>query len=159
MGTFGAFGGGGVTWFRLGVLLGTSWAPLGASCASQWPRHVPREPPRGRQESPKGISGPLKKCPESNRNPFRKAKLSFYEGFVHVGFPAPEAPRIVKKRSGPPPEASGSTIFGQNRHFTRVLARSRLLTISLPNVLFKSVSYTHLRAPRDYAASRMPSSA
>ena len=57
---------------------------------------------------------------------------------MHVGFPAAEAPRIVKKRSGAPPEASGSTIFGQNRHFTRVLARSRLLTVSLPNAFFLS---------------------
>ena len=58
---------------------------------------------------------------------------------MHVGFPAPEPFEITRKRSGTPPEPSGSTIFGQNRHFTKVLARSRLLALSLPNAFFEAI--------------------
>ena len=58
---------------------------------------------------------------------------------MHVGFPAPEPFEITRKRSGTPPEPSGSTIFGQNRHFTRVWARSRLLALSLPNAFFEAI--------------------
>ena len=58
---------------------------------------------------------------------------------MHVGFPAPEPFEITRKRSGTPPQPSGSTIFSQNRHFTMVLARSRLLALSLPNMFFETI--------------------
>ena len=123
----------------LGGLLGPSWGPLGASWAplareggipspNLGPKGRPG-PPKSDFRSPKTWPGPAQTRPEAG-------KSSFYEGFVQVGFPAPGPPEIMKRRSGTRPEAFGSTIFGQNRHFTRVLARSRLLTISLPNAIF-----------------------
>ena len=127
----------------LGALLGASWGPLGASWAplareggipspNLGPKGRPG-PPKSDFRSPKTWPGPAQTRPEAG-------KLSFYEGFVQVGFPAPGAPKIMKRRSGTPPEAFGSTIFGQNRHFTTVLARSRLRTVSLPNAFFTCIS-------------------
>ena len=122
-----------------GALLAPLWGPLGDLLGPIWARNASwgrLGGLLGAQRAPKTDFWASKSCPGRAQGRPETWKSSFYEGFVHVGFPAAEAPRIVKKRSGAPPEASGSTIFGQNRHFTRVLARSRLLTISLPNAFF-----------------------
>ena len=142
---------------RLGGLVGPSWGPsgekLGPGGRVKGPSWEPLWGPWGRLATkwhleavsgvllgspgaPKSHFGPLKSCPGTAQGRSQAPKSSFYDGFAHVGFPTPEPPEILRKRSGAPPEASGSAIFGQNRHFTRVSARSRLLTVSLPNAFF-----------------------
>ena len=146
----------GTSWWPLGNLFGTfwgllgiSWGPLGVSwgplggllgppgrllraragfLAQTWAQEAA-------QDRQRTILGAQKHGPDP-----KSRKSSFYEGFVQVGFPAPGAPEIMKRRSGTPPEAFGNTIFGQNRHFTTVLARPRLQTVSLKNAFFTCIS-------------------
>ena len=127
----------------LGGILGPSWGPLGASwapLAREGGIPSPNLGPRGRPGPPKSDFRTPKTGPRPAETRPKAGKSSFYEGFVQVGFPAPGAPEIMKRRSGTPLEAFGNTIFGQNRHFTTVLARSRLRTVSLPNAFFTCIS-------------------
>ena len=65
-----------------------------------------------------------------------KLKIVILRMFRACRLSSPRNAQNREKRSGAPPEASGNSIFSQNRRFTKVLASSRLLAISLPNALF-----------------------
>ena len=135
-----------------GDLLAKNWVPagpLGSHCGdlgAVWPRSGILKVSGvllGSPGAPKSDFGPLKSCPGTAQGRSQAPKSSFYDGFAHVRFRAPKPAQFIKKRSGAAPETSGSTIFGQNRDFTWVLAWSRLLTMSLPNAFFSAILQTH----------------